>query len=128
MIKHFALVQAGFPSPADDFIEQALSLDELLIDQPAATFFVRVVGLSMINAGIVENDILVVNKSLSPRHGDIVIAIIDGDFTLKTLSIDKLNQKLWLCPANPKFPKIPLVENSDNYIWGVVSAVVRKIR
>ncbi|MEM1243973.1 MAG: translesion error-prone DNA polymerase V autoproteolytic subunit [Pseudomonadota bacterium] len=118
-------VQAGFPSPADDYIETNLSLDDYLIDQPAATLFVRVRGISMVDAGIVENDILVVNRALTAKNGDIVIACIAGEYTLKKLRID---EKSWLEPANPDFPKIELKSNTDDFIFGVVSGVVRKLR
>ncbi len=117
-------VQAGFPSPADDYIEKSLSLDEYLVTHPAATFFVRVIGASMQDAGIYEGDIVVVNRSLMPRNGDIVIAVVDGEFLIKTLLVQE--QQSWLVPANPKFPKICLNENQGDFIWGVVSGVVRR--
>lgn len=118
-------VAAGFPSPAENYIEKQLSLDELLIEQPAATFFVRVSGSSMQGAGIFENDILVVNRALVAKEKDIVIAVVAGEFTVKTLS---LKQGTWLLPQNPDYPRIQLKANTDDYIWGVVCGVVRKIR
>ena len=118
-------IQAGFPSPADDYIEAELSLDEYLINHKAATIFVRVSGLSMLEAGIFENDILVVDRSLDAKNDDIVIACVDGDYTIKTL---KLDRTAWLIPANPNFPKIELKSNTDDFIMGVVSGVVRKLR
>jgi DNA polymerase V len=118
-------VSAGFPSPADDYIESNLSLDDYLVEHKAATVFVRVSGLSMIDAGIIENDILVVDRSLEARNGDIVIACVDNDYTLKTFSV---NNGIWLLPANENFSKIQLTADSDNFIMGVVSGVVRKIR
>ncbi len=118
-------VQAGFPSPADDYIEADLSLDDYLIAHKAATIFVRVRGVSMQDAAIIENDILVVDRALQARSGDIVIACVENEYTLKTLHID---HKVWLIPANPNFKRIELKAQDDNFIMGVVSGVVRKIR
>jgi len=92
-------VKAGFPSPADDFVETRLDLNEYLIDHPEATFFVRVSGDSMIRAGIHTGDILIVDRSLEPKNNDIVIAIIDGEFTVKRLK--KYGDRVFLVPENP---------------------------
>jgi len=118
-------VSAGFPSPADDYIETNLSLDDYLIDQPAATIFVRVSGISMVDVGIFEHDILVVNRALIAKNNDIVIACVDGEYTLKTLHMGKKN---WLMAANAHFPKMELKSNRDDFIFGVVTGVVRKLR
>ncbi|MCW5589499.1 MAG: translesion error-prone DNA polymerase V autoproteolytic subunit [Legionellales bacterium] len=119
-------VQAGFPSPAESDIESHLSLDDYLIEHKAATLFVRVKGLSMVEAGIIENDILIVDRSLNPRQGDFVIACLNNEYTLKLFHLEK--NKIWLLPANPHFSRIELKPHSDNFIMGVVSGVVRKIR
>ncbi len=119
-------VQAGFPSPAENDIEKNLSLDDYLIVQPAATFFVRVKGASMQGVGIYENDILMVNRALAPRNKDIVVAVIDNEFLVKTLSVQE--KQLQLLPANRNFSNIVLNETRGDYIWGVVSGIVRRYR
>lgn len=118
-------VPAGFPSPADDYIEKQLDLNEHLIKHPAATFFVRVGGNSMIDAGIHENDILVVDRSITPQSGKIVVAAIDGQLTVKRLN--KQNETLWLMPENPEFAPIEVKEGSEVYIWGVVTNVIHAV-
>ena len=115
-------VAAGFPSPADDHIEDHLDLNEHLIKHPAATFLMRVTGNSMINAGINENDILIVDRSLPHAHGKIVVAAIDGQLTVKRLHVS--NGKLALLAENPDFPPLVLDESNEIYIWGVVSSVI----
>ncbi len=115
-------VPAGFPSPADDHIEGHLDLNEHLIKHPAATFFVRVTGNSMVDAGIQENDILIVDRSIKPTHGKIVIAAIDGQLTVKRLNIK--NDKIILMPENSAFDPIEIKEGSEVYIWGVVTNVI----
>ena len=118
-------VQAGFPSPADDYIEKMLDLNEHLIKHPTATFFVRAAGLSMINAGIHPNDILIVDRSLEPCSGKVVIAAIDGQLTVKRLR--KTKKGTYLDPENPKFNPIKIDENNDVVIWGVVTNVVHAL-
>lgn len=118
-------VPAGFPSPADDYIEKQLDLNEHLIKHPSATFFVRVSGNSMINAGIHENDILVVDRSITPVTGKIVVAAIDGQLTVKRLH--KTNEKLFLMPENQEFEPIEVREGSEVYIWGVVTNVIHAV-
>ena len=116
-------VPAGFPSPADDHIEGKLDLNEHLVRRPAATFFVRASGESMMDAGIFDGDLLVIDRSISAKSDDIVIASIHGELTVKRL---QQSGKEWLLvPANPKFPVIPL-EGSDGEIWGVVTHSIRR--
>jgi DNA polymerase V len=115
-------VQAGFPSPADDYIEGHLDLNEHLIKHPAATFFVRVTGNSMIDAGIQENDILIIDRSIKPSHGKVVVVAVDGQLTVKRLHIK--DDKLTLMPENPSFEPIEINENNDICIWGVVTNVI----
>jgi len=117
-------VAAGFPSPADDYIEGRLSLDEHLISNKDATFFVRAKGNSMVGAGIFDGDLLVVDKSLTPTSGDIVIAIVDGDLTVKRLI--KRGGKITLKPENPRFKEIEFKEGQELLIWGVVTSSVKK--
>jgi DNA polymerase V len=118
-------VAAGFPSPADDYIENQLDLNEHLIKHPAATFFVRASGQSMIGAGIHDNDILVVDRSITPSNGKIVVAAIDGQLTVKRLN--KKNNKLFLMPENQQFDPIEVKEGSEIYIWGVVTNVIHAV-
>lgn len=119
-------VPAGFPSPADDFIEGALDLNQHLIKHPAATFIVRASGKSMINAGIHDNDILIVDRSIKPAPGKIVIAAVDGQLTVKRLHKTK-DGKLLLMPENPDFHPIELKEGNDMVIWGVVTNVIHAV-
>lgn len=118
-------IAAGFPSPADDYIEGHLDLNEHLIKHPAATFFVRVTGNSMINAGIHENDILIIDRSITPAHGKIVVAAVDGQLTVKRLN--KKNETLFLMPENQDFAPIEIKEGSEVYIWGVVTNVIHSV-
>jgi len=115
-------VEAGFPSPADDHAEQKLDLNEHLIKHPAATFFVKASGFSMINAGINPNDILVVDRSIEPTHGKIVIAALDGELTVKRLS--KKKDKVLLVPENYDFQPIDITNKENVIIWGVVISVI----
>jgi DNA polymerase V len=119
-------VQAGFPSPADDHMETTLDLNQHLIPHPAATFFVRASGESMINAGINNEDILVVDRSLEPRHGDIIIAALNGELTVKRLQIK--GKMVTLKPENPDYPLIEITEDIDFLIWGVVTSVVHQYK
>ena len=119
-------VKAGFPSPADDYIEERLDLNEKLVEHPGATFFVRVSGESMLNAGIRDGDTLVVDRSLEARNDDIVIAVIDNEFTVKRLVYRATRP--WLIPCNPEFSEIELSEDMDTIIWGVVTSVIHQFR
>jgi len=118
-------VSAGFPSPADDFVEKALDLNDLVIKHPQATFFVRVSGNSMINANIRDGDILIVDRAIEPKEGHIVIANVDGEFVLKR--IRKKNGKLYLFPENSDYNPIEIKEGMECEIWGVVTYVIHKI-
>lgn len=115
-------IAAGFPSPADDYVDQALDLNELLVTNPPATFFVRVNGDSMVDAGIHHGDILSVDRSEEAHDGSIVIALINGELTVKELS---LYPKVRLIPHNPAYPVIELAENDDFEIFGRVKGLVR---
>ena len=111
-------VSAGFPSPADDYTEENIDLNEHLISNPFSTFFLRVKGDSMINAGIKDKDLIIVDKSLIAKPGDIVIAMIDGEFTIKRLSIK--NDELYLKAENHNYPNFSFKNHIDVQIWGVV--------
>jgi DNA polymerase V len=118
-----ARVAAGFPSPADDYLERSIDLNDRLIKNPAATFLVRVSGDSRLNAGINSGDMLVVDKSLEAGEGNIVIAVVNGEFTLKRFSRKRGYPEL--LAENPDFPPIRLVEGDELYIWGVVKHVIK---
>lgn len=115
-------VRAGFPSPADDFIEKSLDLNDLLIKQPAATFFVRVEGDSMQDAGIYPDDILVVDRSIPPASGKVVVCAVNGELTVKYL---KGSEQHWrLVAANATYPDILLHDGLEAIFWGVVTAAI----
>lgn len=116
-------VEAGFASPADDFVEEYLDLNDLLVKRHEATFFVRVSGRSMIDAGIQPDDILIVDRSLEASDGKVVIAVIDGEVTVKRLSTT--GGKVILKAENPKYKDIPV--NGDLHIWGVVTSVIHQV-
>lgn len=118
-------VRAGFPSPADDYIEGQLDLNEHFIHHPAATFYVRVSGESMMGAGIYNGDILIVDRSLEAIHGNIVIAIVNNELTVKRLY--KKGGRIELHPENQEFPIIKFTQDMELIIWGVVSGVTRKL-
>jgi len=111
-------VSAGFPSPADDHTEENIDLNEHLISNPFSTFFLRVKGDSMINAGIKDKDLIIVDKSLIAKPGNIVIAMIDGEITMKRLSIK--NDELYLKAENHNYPDFRFKNHIDIQIWGVV--------
>ena len=118
-------VSAGFPSPSEDFLEGRLDLNRHLIKHPAASFFVRVTGDSMINAGIHPNDLLLVDRALEATPGRIVIAVINGDLTVKRL--DKRKGKLYLLPENPDYPVLEVTEAMEFQVWGVVTTVIHPV-
>lgn len=117
-------VQAGFPSPATEYEDDSLDINDIVVSNPAATFYVRVKGNSMIDANISEGDVLVVDRSIEAIHGKIVIAVVDGDFTVKTLFLKDGIVKL--VPANPDYPEIVLHNEQELNIWGVVSYIIHK--
>ncbi|MDX8164943.1 translesion error-prone DNA polymerase V autoproteolytic subunit [Acinetobacter pittii] len=119
-------ISAGFPSPAQDYIDKALDMNEHLIKNETATFIVKVASLSMFNAGIEIDDELIVDRSLDAKHGDIVVALIDNDFTVKRLMIDDSGQ--WLKAENPDYKNIYLQEGQELIIWGVVTHIIKMTR
>lgn len=123
---YLSRVPAGFPSPADDYLEGELDLNELLIRNPSATFYVRLAGDSMIKAGLFDGDILVVDRAVKARHKHIVVAVLDGELTVK---------RLWsrgglveLRPENPAYQPIKIGEGQELTVWGVVIGCVRQIQ
>lgn len=117
-------VPAGFPSPATEYEEDSLDINDIVVTNPTATFYVRVKGNSMVDANIKDGDILVVDKSIEATHGKIIIAVVDGEFTVKTLY--NKNGLIKLVPANPDFPDIVLKNEQELNVWGVVSYIIYK--
>lgn len=117
-------VSAGFPSPADEHIDRKLDLNELLIQHPVATFFVRVAGDSMKDAGINHGDILVVDRSLEAASGKIVIAIVNGELTVKRFVQNHISCQL--VAANSNYPPVEITEDTDFSVWGVVTSVIHQ--
>ena len=118
-------VSAGFPSPADDYLDRKLDLNEHLVKNPAATFFVRVAGDSMTGAGINDNDILVVDRSLEPSSNNIVIAAVNGELTVKRLVKNKKSCRL--IAENPDYPPLEITEEMPLEIWGVATYAIHSL-
>jgi DNA polymerase V len=116
-------IAAGFPSPAQDYIDLSIDLNKELINNPSSTFYARVKGSSMIDAGISDGDILVVDKSLEPQDGDTAVCFIDGEFTLKFIRIE--SDAVYLVPANPVFKPIKVTEENNFCIWGIVTYSIK---
>jgi DNA polymerase V len=122
LIACYGFIPAGFPSPASDYLEDVIDLNSHIIEHPSATYYFRVEGESMIGAHIPPNSLLVVDRALKPKSGSIVVAVVDGEFTVKRL--EKGLHYLRLLPENPKFKPIEIVEGMQCEIWGVVKAIV----
>ena len=122
-------IQAGFPSPAQDYVDKSLDFNRELIEHPSATFYAKVVGNSMIGAGIAEGDIVVIDRAVDPEQDDIVVVFIDGEFTIKHIDFsEKKRKRIWLRPANPEFSPIEVKATSDFRVWGVVVKVIKSFR
>ena len=121
-------VRAGFPSPAQDYLTAAIDFNRDIVKNAATTFYARVVGDSMKDAGISDGDILVVDKSLEPHDGSIVIAFIDGEFTVKRVKHDPNGECLWLMPENKDYPPIKVEESAHFEIWGVVTYSIKAMQ
>ncbi len=121
------LLPAGFPSPADDHLDGEIDLSRHLIERPAATFLMRVAGESMRGAGILDGDMVVVDRSLEPKPGDVVVAVCHGEMTLKRLRRLRDGRAV-LQPENPDYPEFVVCEEMPAEVWGVVVGVVRKLR
>jgi len=117
-------IRAGFPSPAQDYVDTGIDLNRELIHNPSSTFYARVKGNSMIDAGINDGDLLVIDKSLEPRDGDMAICFIDGEFTLKFIRIEV--DAIYLVPANSEFKPLKVTEENHFYIWGIVTYSIKQ--
>ncbi len=118
-------IAAGFPSPAEDYLEAVLDLNELLVKNPSSTFYGKVKGFSMTEAGVDNGDLLVIDKAVPYRHNALAVCFLDGEFTLKRLKIEGKN--LYLMPANPAYPPIVVNEERDFSVWGIVTYVIKKV-
>jgi len=139
-------IHAGFPSPAQDYMDRCIDLNKELVKHPTATFFGRVVGDSMIEAGVQEGDVLVIDKSLEPKEGDMAVCFVDGEFALKYISFCDPGKKsiearkpassynfldhkeLWLLSGNKKYAPIHITEGNDFTVWGVVTYIIKNVR
>lgn len=118
-------VPAGFPSPAQDYQGDGIDLNRELIRHPASTFCARVSGNSMCDCGIDDGDLLIIDKSLTPREGSVAVCFVDGEFTLKRISLR--SDGIWLVPANPQYPELHVTDGSNFQVWGIVSYVVKAL-
>ncbi len=119
-------IAAGFPSPAEEYLDLALDLNKELIKHPAATFYARVKGDSMVDAGIQDGDLLVIDKALEPKEGAIAVCYLDGEFTVKRLAVRE--EGVYLMPANAEFKPIRITEENEFLVWGIVAYVIHKPR
>lgn len=118
-------ISAGFPSPANDFLDISIDLNKEFVRHPSTTFYGRVRGDSMINAGLSDGDLLIIDKSLEPSNGKIAVCFIDGEFTVKRV---KLNEgQLWLVAENQKYTPIEVTEDNEFMIWGIVTTVIKNV-
>ena len=118
-------ISAGFPSPAQDFVDQAIDLNKELIKHPSATFFGRVKGESMKDLGISNGDLVIIDKSLEPKSGNIAVCYLDGEVTMKTIRKEK--GYCWLVPANDAYKPIKVTHENDFLIWGIVVYVIKSV-
>ena len=118
-------ISAGFPSPADDFKELRISIDQEVVRNEEATFYARVSGESMQGAGLDDGDLLVIDRSMEPKNGKIAVCCIDGEFTVKRLKV--VEDGVFLIPENPKYQSIKVTEENELIIWGIVTYVVKKV-
>lgn len=121
-------IHAGFPSPAADHAGERINLAREMTPHPETTFYAHVEGDSMRDAGILDGDIVVVDRSLTPKNGDYIVAYIDGEYTLKECRVDPDGQSAWLIPHNPDFQPIKVTAESNFVVWGVITYAVHKTR
>lgn len=121
----YCSVAAGFPSPADDYATKAIDLNAVLIKHPQATFLMRVAGSSMRDAGVDDGDVVLVDRALRPKHGSVIIAVVDGEFTCKRLH--KRGGVIKLQAANPTYPDIVPIEGQTIELWGTVTSVIKSL-
>ncbi len=120
-------ISAGFPSPAEDFLDISIDLNKELIKNPSATFYGRVKGNSMIEAGLSDGDLLIIDKSLEPKNGKIAVCFIDGEFTVKRIKISRENGIVWLVAENKEYKPIRVTPENELMIWGIVTTVIKKM-
>tara|TARA_B100000809_G_C15100904_1_gene516880 strand:+ start:1308 stop:1751 length:444 start_codon:yes stop_codon:yes gene_type:complete len=118
-------ISAGFPSPADDFLDTSIDLNKELIKNTSTTFFAKVKGSSMIGAGINDGDLLIIDKSITPKSNDIAVCFIDGDFTVKRIDITK--DIIWLVAENKAYKPIKVTADNDFTIWGIVTNIIKYV-
>lgn len=118
-------ISAGFPSPADDFLDASIDLNKIFIKNKDATFYGRVKGDSMIGAGLNDGDLLIIDKSIEPKDGKIAVCFIDGDFTVKRIKITK--DIIWLVAENKNYQPIKVTKDNDFTIWGIVTNVIKSV-
>jgi len=118
-------ISAGYPAPTEDISTQRFSLDDALIKNKETTFYAKVSGQSMIGAGLDDNDLLVIDRSLEPENNKIAVCFLDGEFTVKRLRVTK--DEVWLQPENPNYPIINITEDNNFLIWGIVTNVIKKV-
>ena len=121
-------IKAGFPSPAQDYLSESIDLNKELIRRKETTFLARVSGNSLVEAGICDGDMVVIDKSLEAKNGDFVVAFIDGEFTLKEFRYDESGQCAWLIPHNKDFSPIKVTAENDFMIWGVLTYTIKQLR
>lgn len=120
-------IRAGFPSPAQDYVMESIDLNRILIKHPAATFYAKVAGDSMCEEGIIEGDLLIVDRSIEARHGDLAVCCLDGEFTLKRLCLNR-GDRILLMPSNHKYRPIEVTRDNDFKVWGVVTYTIKANR
>lgn len=120
-----SLIKAGFPSPAEDHSDLKLDLNKELIKNPSSTFFAKVSGQSMIEDGVDDGDLLIIDKAIAPFEGSLAVCYLDGEFTLKRVKIEK--DAIFLVPANPSFKTIKVTKENDFMVWGVVRYLIKKM-
>ena len=119
-------IKAGFPSPAQDYLTESIDLNKTLIRHSETTFYAKVSGDSLMDAGISDGDLVIIDKSLEAKNGDYVAAFIDGEFTLKQFKLDEVNNCAWLIPANKKYQPIKVTEENDFLVWGVITSCIKR--
>ena len=119
-------IRAGFPSPAQDYLDLSIDLNHELVKHPSTTFYGRVKGDSLLEADIHDGDLLIIDKSLEPRNGDLAVCCVDGEFTLKYIQIEQ--DVVWLIPANKEFQPIKVTAGNEFIIWGIVTYSIKKHR
>jgi DNA polymerase V len=127
-LEYIGKVPAGFASPAADYLAESIDINKLIIKNKEYTFIGKVEGTSMIDASLNDGDLIVIDRSLDPRDNDKVLVCVDGEFTIKFVSVDAATKKVWLVPANAAFPRVEVTEGSDVRIWGVVTYSITKHR